>query len=183
MRNNSIVFISMCMLGCGEITRKNDILERSKVDTLLSLSKVNGPVKGIDTIFYINNGDPDTALVFFLYKDCFAYDYDSQREGYMRLDSEKVIMPLFELMFKMKPDYKTRLHQVKKNSKRFLMDARKDIFLSYKNYSSVTNEMVFEYLLRRKDAFLKSILIKMVHNKAVSEKEKNEIKKILETWN
>jgi hypothetical protein len=187
MRKSSFIYLAYLPLisfSCKEYAGKKDQMQRRfGVDTLQTVGKIADDKKGIDTLGYISMGNPDTALVIFLFKNCFSYDYDFQKEEYIRWDLEKhKQLPLFISMFENKSDFDIHLKQVEKNQRRFLLDARSKILSDYKKYYSIIDDMEFEYLLKRRDSELRLILIKMLNNRKVATSEKKQIGNILKGW-
>ncbi len=137
-----------------------------------------------DTALYIRTGNPDTALAIFLYKDCYHYEYDAQREEYIRYDTEyDKISRLYVSLWSQKPDYKTRLQRLEANRAQFVKDARNAMHEQYRHYRAVSGDMIYHYLLGRKDPELKQLLINISTDTAAPDEEKINAIETLKDWN
>lgn len=137
----------------------------------------------IDTALYIRIGNPDTALVFFLYKNFNKYDYDSQREEYIRWDLEKEeLRPLFTSLFKNRSNYYLIIDKLERNSITFIEDARRAVLDEYNTYYTITDLIEFEYLLQKKDTVFKEILWDVRRDKRVPFEERVKVKALLKRW-
>lgn len=128
-------------------------------------------------------GNPDTALVIFLYKECDNYQYDNQREEYGRWNLERESLSLlYGVLFQHKPDRQVRLDQINKNALSFIEEARSVVLSDYNEYKFVSESLEVDYLFRLKDEMLKGILQKMVGDSAVSSQERGAIENVLREW-
>ena len=136
-----------------------------------------------DTALYLRTGNPDTALAIFLYRDCYQYEYDAQREEYIRYEAGyDSISRLYASLWSQKPDYKARLQRLEANQEQFIKDARNDLYEQYRHYRSVSDDMIYHYLLGRKDPELKQLLLKISTDTAAPDEEKVNAIETLESW-
>jgi len=132
-----------------------------------------------DTTLYLSIGNPDTSLVIFMYKNADNYDYDLQREEYIRWDlEEQTMVNLFKNLYKDSKYLYSKLNKINSNKNRFIQDARKALMADYKEYNYISDMMEFEYFLQKKDSMLLSIVDDMCNNKKVSIEELNLVKKL-----
>lgn len=136
-----------------------------------------------DTALYMSIGNPDTALAFFLYKDCYHYDHDLQKEEYIRWDREKdTLINLYKALFGSCPDYAARLEQVNANAMTFLKDTRSEVSMNYKTYKAVSDNMETDFLYEKRDPVLKEILNTLILDTAADDMERASAKKLLSNW-
>ncbi|RPE12711.1 hypothetical protein EGT74_03965 [Chitinophaga lutea] len=136
-----------------------------------------------DTALYIRTGNPDTALAIFLYKDCYQYEYHAQREEYIRYETDHdKISHLYTSLWSQKPDYQARLQRLEANQEQFVKDARNAMHEQYRHYRSVSNDMIYHYLLGRKDPELKQLLLKISTDTAAPDEEKINALETLKGW-
>lgn len=142
------------------------------------------PHAGItDTALYMRIGHPDTALAIFLYKECYNYQFDDQREEYMRYESEyDVISKLYATLWSQRPDYRARYKQLEANQAQFLRDARNEIHACYRSFRVISDEMVYTYLLDKKDEELKRLLMKIAADTSAPDEERINAVETLEDW-
>jgi len=125
-------------------------------------------------------GDPDTSLAIFMYNEYKSYNYDSQREEYIRIDLENdKIMRLFRDLFYDRADYQDAIKAVQNNRNQFLKEARELVEKEYYTSHAVCGSMETEYLISRNDAWMKELLQKMLNDTEVKEDEKKEVRKAL----
>lgn len=135
----------------------------------------------IDTALYISVGDPDTALAMAMFTESVKYNYWTQREQYMRWDTEHAtIRPLFKAMFGSHVAYKERLKLIESNELRFINDVRNEMTTSARQYGGVSGTPEFTYLVSKKDTAFKTLIAEMLDDENVSEEEKEILKGVLE---
>ncbi|QHS58594.1 hypothetical protein [Chitinophaga agri] len=134
----------------------------------------------IDTTLYISMGDPDTALVMSMFTECTHYNYWTQREQYMRWDTERAtIHPLFKAMFGSHDAYQERLKLIESNQMRFIDDVHNEMTTSARQYGGVSGTPEFTYLVSKKDTAFKALIEEMLEDENVSEEEKEILKDVL----
>ncbi len=158
-------------------TTVSDNIEKStKVDSLK-----DQPESGIvDTALYMRVGDPDTALAIFVFKECYNYEYDLEKESYIRWDLEyDKLQPLVDSLFQKRSDYSVRMKQIRNNRQKFLSDARSVVVSDAREYNAISDMMEFRYLVDRKDSVLKGLIPEMLKNPDVEKEEKKLLEGIL----
>jgi hypothetical protein len=136
-----------------------------------------------DTSLYLQIGNPDTALAIFVFEKCYNYDYDLQREEYIRWDLEHdKLQPLVDTLFHKRNDYNVRMKQIRDNSVKFLDNARKMVVSDSRQYNVISDMMEFQYLVTKKDSLLKGLISDMLKNPKVEKAEKLALEGALRRW-
>lgn len=137
----------------------------------------------MDTALYLAIGNPDTALALFMYEKFNKYDYDAQREEYIRWELEnKTLQSLFDSLFMNKSNYEIVISEIRKNESKFKKDAESALIEEYDRYHSITELMELEYLFQIRDSVLKEVLNDMIKNKKVLGVEKDKARAVLQKW-
>ncbi|MCF6405270.1 hypothetical protein L3C95_20365 [Chitinophaga filiformis] len=118
-----------------------------------------------------------------MFKECYNYDYDLQREEYIRWDLEyNKLRPLVDSLFHEKKDYEKRMQQVALNKTKFLEDAHKVVVSDARQYNVISDMMEFDYLRNRKDSLLKGLMSDMLKDEKVGKEEKLALEGVLSKW-
>ena len=167
------------LISCKQNGQSMDKMKKSNA----SISSEKEISNILDTATYMLIGDPDTALVIFMYNNIANYNFDTQREEYIRWDLEKMsLLPLLLSLYGNEKDFQQKLQLLEINQNIFLQEARAAVKADYKEFASITDMMEFDYLLQKQDSCLKLILEKMVSNTLVEKDERAKVQEILNSW-
>lgn len=174
--NFIVVTIFILIVSCVRNDKGKNVVVSSKNQNITEKSIP-------DTSLYLQIGNPDTALAIFVFEKCYNYDYDLQREEYIRWDLEHdKLQPLVDTLFHKRNDYSSRMKQIKDNRIKFLHNARKMVISDSREYNVISDMMEFQYLVTKKDSLLKDLIADMLKNPKVEKAEKTALEGALRKW-
>ncbi len=150
-------------------------------------AKVQAPVIVVreitDTAQYIATGNPDTALVLFLYKEAYAYNYDLHKDEYVRLYTERSkIRRMYNGIFAAHADREHRLAAADNNSRAFLKSVRMRVFDDFKKNRALNDTLETAFLFRIRDKVFYELLNKIKDNPQKLKKHRELAHQLLDQW-
>jgi len=158
-KNYSLLFFIPFLLYCG-----NNSVKSIKDSSYIQKESI----QPIDTCLYIRIGNPDTALVFFLWRDYLNNEFSSSIEEYSRWDLEnKKIKKMILKLYHSDKEINQRLNLLEKKKKLFYNIMKDTISARFNRKINFLDDLEFDYFYKKKDTFYYNILNKVINSKEI----------------